>query len=418
MSWREVTLDQLGKVSRGRSRHRPRDAAFLYNGPYPFIQTADVKRAGLYLRDFEQTYSEEGLAQSRLWPVGTLCITIAANIAETAVLGIEACFPDSVIGFVADSEQADARYIKYLFDAALKAKFKAFTQGAAQDNLSQEKLLGLKWAVPSVDVQRTVAEVLASYDASIENNRRRIELLEEAARLLYREWFVHLRFPGHEHVRIIDGLPMGWSRTVPENLIASHIGGGWGQENSGGKNSEPAYVVRGTDIPDVESGVSGGVGLRYHPFKPLKARILAPYDIIFEVSGGSTTQPVARTLLFTQQRLKLWSEPVICASFCKRFTMRSKEDAVFFYVHLREHRDRGDVLLYQKESASSLKNFNFEAFMSGYSLILPPDILRKAYFEIVNGLIDQQAALATQIANLAQARDLLLPRLMSGDLAV
>ena len=97
MKANELTLDQLGTVSRGRSRHRPRDAAFLYGGPYPFVQTGDVKRSGLYLRDYDQTYSEAGLAQSKLWPAGTLCITIAANIAETSILGIEACFPDSII---------------------------------------------------------------------------------------------------------------------------------------------------------------------------------------------------------------------------------------------------------------------------------------------------------------------------------
>ena len=82
MKVHEMALDQLGSVSRGRSRHRPRDAEFLYGGPYPFVQTGDVKKAGLYLRDFEQTYSKAGLAQSKLWPVGTLCVTIAANIAE------------------------------------------------------------------------------------------------------------------------------------------------------------------------------------------------------------------------------------------------------------------------------------------------------------------------------------------------
>ena len=141
MSAREVTLDSLGTVSRGRSRHRPRDAPFLYGGPYPFVQTGDVKKAGLYLREFGQTYSEAGLAQSKLWPVGTLCITIAANIADTAILDIEACFPDSVIGFVADQKKADPRFMKYLFDAVLKARFQSFTQGAAQDNLSQAKLL-------------------------------------------------------------------------------------------------------------------------------------------------------------------------------------------------------------------------------------------------------------------------------------
>ena len=104
MSWTPHRLDELGYLSRGRSRHRPRDAAHLYGGPYPFIQTADVKHAGLYITDCQQSYSEAGLEQSRMWPAGTLCITIAANIADTAILGIDACFPDSVIGFIPDPE--------------------------------------------------------------------------------------------------------------------------------------------------------------------------------------------------------------------------------------------------------------------------------------------------------------------------
>ena len=124
MNWPLYKLDQLGSLSRGRSRHRPRDAAHLYGGKYPFIQTGDVKHAHLYLREYSQTYSEAGLAQSRLWPAGTLCITIAANIADTAILAIDACFPDSIIGFVASPEKTDTKFVKYLFDTVLKQKMR------------------------------------------------------------------------------------------------------------------------------------------------------------------------------------------------------------------------------------------------------------------------------------------------------
>ena len=151
MSWTLQRLDQLGYLSRGRSRHRPRDAAHLYGGAYPFIQTGDVKHAGLYIKDYRQTYSEAGLQQSRLWSAGALCITIAANIADTAILGIDACFPDSVIGFIPDEKKADARFVKYLFDATIKQRVRQFTQGAAQDNLSQEKLLSIQFTGSKCD---------------------------------------------------------------------------------------------------------------------------------------------------------------------------------------------------------------------------------------------------------------------------
>ena len=194
MKWSDRSLDELGSVGRGKSRHRPRNAEHLYGGQFPFIQTADVKHAELYVTTYEQTYSEAGLAQSKLWPPGTLCITIAANIAETAILGLDACFPDSVIGFIADERKSDPRFIKYTLDT-LKRRYQQVSQGAAQDNLSLEKLLSIKLRVPdSVQTQTEIADVLSAYDEAMENNRRRMGLLEKAARLLYEEWFVRLRF--------------------------------------------------------------------------------------------------------------------------------------------------------------------------------------------------------------------------------
>ncbi|MDP9177065.1 MAG: restriction endonuclease subunit S, partial [Gemmatimonadota bacterium] len=219
MSWTPQRLDKLGKLSRGRSRHRPRDAAHLYDGPYPFIQTSDVKHAGLYITEYQQTYSEAGLDQSRLWPSGTLCITIAANIADTAILGIDACFPDSIIGFVPDLERSDARFVKYLFTATIQRRLQQFTQGAAQDNLSQEKLLSIEFSVPEVNEQKKIADILSAYDHLIDNNRRRMALLEQAARQLYTEWFVRLRFPGSEHTRITNGVPKGWERVAATSAV-------------------------------------------------------------------------------------------------------------------------------------------------------------------------------------------------------
>lgn len=210
--WSEKTLDELGSISRGRSRHRPRDAEHLYGGPYPFIQTADVKHANLYVDSYSQTYSDAGLAQSKLWEPGTLCITIAANIAETAILKMQSCFPDSIIGFIPHRGVSDARFIKYLFDAMLRKKFQAYSKGSTQDNLSQEKILSLKFLVPHFKVQQRIADILSAYDDLIENNCRRIQLLEESARMLYKEWFVRLRFPGHEHVKVVDGIPEGWEK--------------------------------------------------------------------------------------------------------------------------------------------------------------------------------------------------------------
>jgi len=95
MEWEKVPLSSFGNLDRGKSKHRPRNAPHLYGGPFPFVQTGDVANAMTYILSCSQYYSEEGLKQSKLWPAGTLCITIAANIAKTAILTFDACFPDS-----------------------------------------------------------------------------------------------------------------------------------------------------------------------------------------------------------------------------------------------------------------------------------------------------------------------------------
>lgn len=212
------TLSEVGSIGRGKSKHRPRNDPRLYGGQHPFVQTSDVKHAGLHLTNYSQTYSELGLAQSKLWPAETLCITIAANIGDTAILGIPACFPDSILGFVADPDASDVRYVKYCLDG-FKEQIQLISRGTTQDNLSLDKLLKLRFWFPNVQVQEQIAAILSAYDDLIANNQRRIALLESMAEEIYREWFVRMRFPEHETTTFEKGLPHGWGvRAVSELL--------------------------------------------------------------------------------------------------------------------------------------------------------------------------------------------------------
>lgn len=218
MSWDYKTLNELGTVSRGRSRHRPRNDNSLFGGKYPFVQTADVKAANFYLTDYTETYNEKGLEQSRLWKAGTLCITIAANIADTAILGIDACFPDSIMGFVPFEGVSNVKFIKYAFDM-LQRDIKQISQGTAQDNLSWQKLETIKFPAPDIKIQNKIVEILGTFDDLIENNQKQIKILEEAAQRLYKEWFIDLRFPGYEETEIIDGVPKDWEKKLIGDII-------------------------------------------------------------------------------------------------------------------------------------------------------------------------------------------------------
>lgn len=374
MSWTEQRLDQLGYLSRGRSRHRPRDAVHLYGGPYPFIQTGDVKHSGLYITDYRQTYSEAGLEQSKLWPVGTLCITIAANIAETAILGIEACFPDSVIGFIPDERKADARFIKYLFDAQIQRRFQQFTQGAAQDNLSQEKLLSIKFAVPDdVEKQKSIADTLSAYDELIENNRRRMVLMEETARQVFREWFVRLRFPGHEHTKIVDGVPEGWERIPLRDRVTLNYGKALKAED---RIDGPCPVYGSSGIvgfhakalaqaPGIVVGRKGNVGSVY--WCP---NDYWPIDTVYFIDAGTSN---------------LW----------------------LFYSLRHMHFINSDV---------AVPGLNRDFAYSRPLLVPEPRIIRE-FLEVAAPIHEQITKLDEMNDKLHQARDLLLPRLMSGEIA-
>jgi len=146
-SWSWLRLPELGELDRGKSRHRPRNDARLFGGPYPFIQTGEVRQAERFLTSYSETYSDFGLAQSRLWPVGTVCITIAANIAETAILEIEACFPDSVVGFLPDRERVDASYVEFFLRTA-REELAAFAPATAQKNINLDTLASVRLPIP------------------------------------------------------------------------------------------------------------------------------------------------------------------------------------------------------------------------------------------------------------------------------
>ncbi|WP_407345141.1 restriction endonuclease subunit S [Dickeya ananatis] len=169
--WELVRLSSLGEVNRGRSRHRPRDAAHLYGGPYPFIQTGDVKASNGRITSYTQTYSEAGLQQSRLWPAGTMCITIAANIAETGILEFPACFPDSVIGFIPNLEKCDVYFVEYMF-RLMRGGIQAQATGSVQDNINLQTLERIEFPLPSLEEQKNIARVLCRLDDKIDLNRR------------------------------------------------------------------------------------------------------------------------------------------------------------------------------------------------------------------------------------------------------
>ena len=184
-NWKIFKLSELGTFARGVSKHRPRnDSKLFQNGKYPLVQTGDVKEANLYLSKHEQEYGDFGLKQSKLWNTGTLCITIAANIAETAILAYPMCFPDSIVGFSAYPEKSSEEFMYYIFEY-IKKSIKNAVTGSIQDNINLEYLMSLEFKIPEKKYQDMIVLTLSSIDKKILINNAINDNLEQQMHLIF-----------------------------------------------------------------------------------------------------------------------------------------------------------------------------------------------------------------------------------------
>ncbi|MCY8463957.1 restriction endonuclease subunit S [Bacillus atrophaeus] len=183
--WEWKKLGEIGELQRGKSKHRPRNDPKLFGGEYPFIQTGDVARSSDYVEDFSQTLSEFGYNQSKLFPIGTVCITIAANIADTAILKFPCCFPDSVVGFVPFEEIVSSEFVHY-YISTIKNDLEHYAPATAQKNINLKILNEVLVPVPSLREHEVIMDKIKNlldkeYEASqylfLENS---IELLKQS----------------------------------------------------------------------------------------------------------------------------------------------------------------------------------------------------------------------------------------------
>jgi type I restriction enzyme, S subunit len=326
--------------------------------------------------------------------------------------------------FRARKEVADPSFIFYLArsDIIRKPAEKSMVGASGRQRAVVESIADLDVPTPSLVVQRQAASILSAYDDLIENNTRRIAILDEMAWRIYEEWFIHFRFPGHEKINMVESelgqIPRGWRTENVGKLLEHHIGGGWGEEHESNEFSIAAFVIRGTDIPDVRQGSLGRSPLRFHKDSNFRNRKLQPDDIVFEVSGGSKDQPVGRSVIARSRLFSKSGHPLICASFCKLVRVnRTKILPDLLDLHFKRIYDNREILKYQTQS-TGITNFKFTVFLEKEVVVIPPTELQNDFAERVVPLLNFVDLLGAKNANLRTTRDLLLPKLISGELDV
>lgn len=387
----------------------------MYGGKYPFIQTGDVKNSNLYIEKYSQTYNDFGLNQSKLWPENTLCITIAANIADTGILSFPACFPDSIIGFTATKGKTDVRYVKYCFDL-LQKSIQNMSKGSTQDNLSMEKLAQLEFNCPSFDDQQKIATVLSSLDDKIALNNRINAKLEQMAKRLYDYWFVQFDFPG------ADGKPYksNGGKMVWNEKLKREIPEGWEVKKLGeilillkdGTHNPPKRQEKG--IPLLTGTMFGNNFLDYD-----KATYISEADYkIIHSQYEPHENDVIITKIGTLGNVNLLRNidiplAIHCNSALLRFDMALGVYYPFSYC-------KSDLFKMRLKAikGQSIQEFaSLDRISSIKSEVPCVDIINK-FDKIVKPIIEKQKSISFENKKLKEMRDKLLPLLMNGQVVV
>ena len=291
----------------------------------------------------------------------------------------------------------DPRYVYYFVHTM---GFERYDVGNSNPTLNRNHIHGLDILIPPLRTQKAIVEVLSTYDDLIENNRRRIQLLEQAARLLYKEWFVHLRFPGHEHTQIIDGVPEGWENTLLPDVI---------------------------DV-NPKTPVEKGKEILYVPMSALSEAGMTANTADFERRTTHTAVKFKKSDVLlaritpclengkTGYVYFLGDDEVACGS-TEFIVLRGKSvSPAFTYCLARSYPFRGNAIK-SMIGSSGRQRVQVSCF-DEYKVPLPPKHLLEMFDDIANTAFDQIRVLVAQNDKLTKARDLLLPKLMNGEVVV
>lgn len=383
---------------------------------YPLIRTPNIGRGRLILDDVHRVSKDiYDKRNARAIPRDDdLILAREAPAGNVAIIknGEKVCLGQRTVLIRPDRNKVYPDFLAYYILAPQQQyELLGTANGATVAHVNIPVIKALPVELPTIEAQQRTADILKTYDDLIENNQKQIKLLEEAAQRLYKEWFVNLRFPGFEDVKMVDGVPQKWKRVSVNDCLSFHMNGGWGKESEIGNNVHPGRVIRGTDISKVKSGEFSDIPIRYHNDNDVQKRVLHEGDIVFELSNGNINN-IGRSLLIDDFILNKCGENTICASFCKFFRPVNRACGLMLYWEIQEMQTSGRILPFKKQGANGINNFAFEDFLNHQLLIPDSD----GMFSCFESIMAKMSNCQRQLAILIEARDRLLPKLMSGEI--
>lgn len=398
MSWEKMKLiDCCASIADGDHQPPPKSETGI-----PFVTIANIVNNQFDFTNsmFVPNYYYEKLDGKRKAQKGDILYSVVGSFGIPVFIKEDKLFVfQRHIAILRPNGNIDARFLYYTMlsrDFYMKADAAAI--GAAQRTVSLTALRNIEITVPPIETQRRIADILSAYDDIIENNRKQIKLLEEAAQRLYKEWFVDLRFPGHEHTKIVDGVPEGWEIDTIDSKIQLLSGYAF---KSAEFNDKGVYKI--VTIKNVKDGQFDGDNINCIaeiPPKMPKHCKLTDGDILVSLTGnvGRVCIIHGENHLLNQRVAKLKSD-FPAYTYC---VFRSK-----------------DMFNEMNNLANGAAQQNLSPIRVGkVQMLFPADIFIQKFEEMMQPVINRITLLNKEVDSTAQARDRLLPKLMSGEVEV
>ena len=414
MSWREIALGECFTIKHGaafKSRYFGDCGQHIVLTPGNFFELGGFRsRPGK-----DRYYTIEPPEEFILQP-GDLVIAMTEQ--GEGLLGSSALIPEygsylhnQRIGLVEnlDEHKLDKGFLYRLFNTTLvRGQIRATASGTKVRHTAPRRIYAIKVQTPPVSIQRRISDVLSAYDGLIENNRRRIALLGEAARLLYREWFVHFRFPGHEHVKIIDGIPEGWERRPIAKIGDVFRGKSYKRSELVDVDGQPFINLKCIE----RFGGFRVSGLKYFRGNHQEHHYALPSDIVIAVTD------MTRDAMIVAQAARIpktVGDKAIYSMDLVKIVPRDNIELDWLYGMLRFSEFSSVV----REYATGATVLHLKPkHIQDWNAVVPSPVIRRLFSEQFGAILQQIDNLELQNENCAKARDLLLPRLMSGEIAV